>query len=34
VGEYDAEHLRMWARNLQENDTTPLIRHVRRLLSK
>jgi hypothetical protein len=34
VGQFDVVHLRMWASNLQENDTTPLIRHVKQLLSK
>jgi hypothetical protein len=33
VGQYDVIHLRMWASNLQENDITPLIRHVKQLLS-
>jgi hypothetical protein len=34
IGQYDVVHLRMWASNLQENDTTPLIRHATQLLSK
>jgi hypothetical protein len=34
VGQYDVVHLRMWASNFQGNDTTPLIRHVKQLLSK
>ncbi len=34
VGQYDVVHLRMWASNLKQNDTSPLIEHVKRLLSK
>jgi hypothetical protein len=33
-GQYDVVHLRMWASNLKENDTVPLIEHVKQLLSK
>ncbi|KUJ22215.1 uncharacterized protein LY89DRAFT_576533, partial [Mollisia scopiformis] len=32
VGQYDVVHLRMWASNLRENNTTPLIQHMKKLL--
>ncbi|KAE8450973.1 hypothetical protein EG329_005413 [Mollisiaceae sp. DMI_Dod_QoI] len=32
IGQYDVVHLRMWASNLRENNTTPLIQHIKRLL--
>ena len=32
-GQYDVVHLRMWASNLRESDTSSLINHVKKLLS-
>ncbi len=34
VGQYDVVHLRMWASNLKGNDTSPVMEHVKKLLSK
>lgn len=34
VGQYDIVHLRMWASNLKENDTAPVLEHAKKLLSK
>lgn len=32
-GQYDVVHLRMWASNLRESDTSSLINHIKHLLS-